>query len=321
MKRFALYRAPLLAAAAVAMGACDRSQDPLGPTADVEAPGAAGIDAAKGKGGQGGVRIAFSIWDGTSTTYTVGLDGSGYRAVPNTVGAGDPAWSPDRKKLALTSTGADSGLYVISASGSGKKRLYGRQAWAASWSPDGSRIAFMARSSTGNLSVMTIQAGGQDLRVLSPADGNSYSAPTWSPDGSRIAYLRYNSYGSEIWYMNADGTSPTLVVDCATLAAHCTSPVWSPVPGDQRIAFSVRDGDASAIATINADGTGWHNVIYGTQYATYDLRPSWSPDGTQFVFMSPINGQGDLYLVNADGTNLRQLTDTPAVESFPAWSR
>jgi Tol biopolymer transport system component len=50
-------------------------------------------------------------------------------------------------------------------------------------------------------------------------------------------------------------------------------------------------------------------------------HPSWSPDGTQFVFSSAKAGNLDLYVMNTDGTDIRQLTGTPIAESLPSWSR
>ena len=45
-----------------------------------------------------------------------------------------------------------------------------------------------------------------------------------------------------------------------------------------------------------------------------------SPDGTRIVFMSNRDGDWDLYVMDADGTNVQQLTDTPGPEWGPAWS-
>lgn len=48
--------------------------------------------------------------------------------------------------------------------------------------------------------------------------------------------------------------------------------------------------------------------------------PRWSPDGTQIVFVCSCDGDSDIYVVKADGTGLRQLTDAPGIDVSPRWS-
>jgi Tol biopolymer transport system component len=55
-----------------------------------------------------------------------------------------------------------------------------------------------------------------------------------------------------------------------------------------------------------------------TEAASYD--PAWSPDGRLIAFVSERDGNAELYVMNADGTNPRRLTDHTAVDRDPAWS-
>ena len=72
------------------------------------------------------------------------------------------------------------------------------------------------------------------------------------------------------------------------------------------------------IVVFDRDGTNWRDL---TNDRFFDRYPRWSPDGKQIAFTSDRSGRYEIWLMNADATNLRQLTfDTPGDTSFPIWS-
>ena len=67
---------------------------------------------------------------------------------------------------------------------------------------------------------------------------------------------------------------------------------------------------------MNPDGSRKTKVIGG-----YAGDAAWSPDGSRIAFVSPRGGvDRDVFIVNADGTDLRQLTENNAGEFSPTWS-
>ena len=52
-----------------------------------------------------------------------------------------------------------------------------------------------------------------------------------------------------------------------------------------------------------------------------DMFGAWSPDGKRIAFTSDRSGDPEIYVANADGSGLRQLTDTPGRDAHPSWSR
>ena len=74
----------------------------------------------------------------------------------------------------------------------------------------------------------------------------------------------------------------------------------------------VQNGD---VYSVCADGSG---VTRLTDDPAYDGAPAWSPDGTQIAFVSDRSGAAQVYRMNADGGNVRQLT-TDMQNDDPVW--
>jgi Tol biopolymer transport system component len=169
-----------------------------------------------------------------------------------------------------------------------------------------------------NIDLYSLSTAGQAR--LTNAIGNDQFA-VWSPDGAKIAFEASRSttispfVNYDIYVMNADGTG---VDRLTTSLAFDTTPSWS--PDGQRIAFtSFRSGDPE-IYVMNADGSGQHRI---THAAGWDFAfGNWCPDG-RILFHSdraaaalPLEpvplGTFDVYLMDADGSNVTPLTTDPA---------
>src|SRR5205807_1353061 len=71
---------------------------------------------------------------------------------------------------------------------------------------------------------------------------------------------------------------------------------------------------APEIDVMSADGTGERRVI--DQGST----PTWSPDGNKIAFVSYLDGNGEIYVVNTDGSQVTRLTNNTDADTEPAWS-
>ena len=129
--------------------------------------------------------------------------------------------------------------------------------------------------------------------------------------GSKIAFWSGDASGSQIFTMNADGTDVQPVTDDT---AFDYGPAWSAAAG--RIAFA---SEAEAARAASSRSTSTAAMTPGPVELSFRLpaEPTWSPDGQQIaVSYSTL----DIYVMDADGSNRRPLTQGPIAESEPAWS-
>ena len=102
---------------------------------------------------------------------------------------------------------------------------------------------------------------------------------------------------------------------CISMVMLSCLALWGQAPEKPQIAFSRRiNGQHWKIHLMDIDGK---NVQQLTKGIAQDSDPSWSPDGKRIAFWSD-RGNGGMYVMNADGEDVRLLTNQPA--RLPAWS-
>lgn len=131
-------------------------------------------------------------------------------------------------------------------------------------------------------------------------------AVTGSPFG-KVAFTTNRDGNLEVYTVLADGTG---LQNLTMNASPDGNPVFS--RDGTKIAFA-RSG---ALFVMNADGTNQHAVAAGNAY-----QPRWSHDGTLLAFeLSSGGSESDLWIVNEDGSGLRQLTNYAGYEGAASWS-
>ena len=188
--------------------------------------------------------------------------------------------------------------------------------------PEGSadrKLLLFASNRTGNYEIFLINADGTYLKNLTnnPAED---SAPGWSTDGKKIAFVSNRGGDRNIYVMNADGSN---VRQLTTYAGRDREPVWS--PDGTKIAFSRHvDFYNWEVFVMDADGA---NQINLTNHPDRDSGPTWSPDGKQIAFSSNRfaaslgrRGPFNVHVMDADGDNVRMLSDRWTLCTFAAWS-
>lgn len=267
----------------------------------------------------------FSVLPGS--LFSQEVDGTDRAQITSGADDGDPDWSPDGSRLAFTRTVCDTagacevGIWVVSADGSSPTQIPAGlgQNSHPDWSPDGSKLVFISNRD-GPRDVYAMNADGFNVVRLTNAKAPPFRPvnwdPTWSPDGRQIAFTSSSGGTQDIYVMDADGSN---VRQLTSDPAYDVAPSWS--PDGTRIAFmSGRDdpnGFVGSVYVMDADGSG------ATALAPEGGYPSWSPDGSMITFIrGDVGSVIDIFVMNADGSDVRNLTRTPDQhEGPPTWQR
>jgi Tol biopolymer transport system component len=213
-------------------------------------------------------------------------------------------------------------IYSMNLDGSGVTRLTASPSIEnfAVLSPDGKRVAFVSsRGKAVGSSIFVMNADGSGVTQLTFAVGFDLQ-PVWSKDGKKIAFASSRDAadpleptdfaGLEIYVMSADGSAVTRLTN---RPGEDSSPSWSP-DGKQLAFASDRDTPGAGIDVyrMNADGSQATRLTFLA--STLPITVSWSSGGKQIAFATD-----QIFVVNADGTQLTQLTSGAAANAFPSW--
>ena len=219
----------------------------------------------------------------------------------------------DSLLFAIGNLEADMEIFSISTEGSNLKKLTDNAYFDLYpvWSPDGTKIAFLSRRDK-DLNIYLMNADGTDVKMLFDSGDNDADID-WV--GDTIVFTSQFA----IWKINADGTQPVQVTSppsrgewgSANLPGGDYDPRLS--PDGKKIVFERLEDTSQPngsynFFTINIDGTGETRL---TDNGWAQGIANWSHSGDELVFVvAAINGAGkyDLYLMNADGTVIRNIT-------------
>lgn len=230
--------------------------------------------------------------------------------------------------LIFVSNREDQGeIYTMKPDGTNVRRLTNKAAnySSPSRSPDGNKIVFVITDSDGNNpQIYTMNADGSS-RVQLTKNGSNNSDPAWSADSSKLAFASDRDGNYEIYSMQADGTDVTRLTHDS---AYDVEPAWS--PDGSMIAFSSNRGlpeERSAESDIYVMNTDGSNVKRVADPRGGDHQPAWSPDGKRIAFSVigfGMNGgdiaSGEVFIMEADGSNIIQLTPENVGGRHPSWS-
>lgn len=273
-------------------------------------------------GGRGELGTPFDI-------FVVDADGGNLRRITDTpVDEYRPTWSPDGRRLAYErlQRGARDLMVVEVDGGSPTALVTGMAARDLTWSPDGQRIAFIGGRISSFSEIYVIEVDGTRLRQLTNDTTRILQDLQWSPAGDRLVYTEFPtpSGDTELFTIRPDGTNRRRITNNSSTEV---TPLWS--PDGRRISFQRYAGGFQAVHVIDADGGD--EVLLNSPGTDFEIGPAWNPDAKRLAFSGCFNAEGaeqdcwlggsqvDLFVIDADGTNLEQLTDTPSEKWVVGW--
>ena len=205
---------------------------------------------------------------------------------------------------------------IINADGSNRQVYRWNEVSEPAISPDGTHLAFRGwAGDTGHV----LAVGPLSGERFWPLGGfQEDSSPDWSHDGSRLVFASQRE-SDRLWRMytiHADGQKERILARADRMPLFGESPAWS--YRDDRIIYK-------GCSPTGADCGLWFITLDGAVSApgivdSTAIQPDASPSADRGVFASLMSGNWEIYTVNIDGSDLRQLTNHPAIDGLPTFS-
>jgi len=153
-----------------------------------------------------------------------------------------------------------------------------------------------------------------DTPVPAPSDTPPPSPTPEPPHPDRVAFWSNHDGSWQIYLIDVDGSNLRKLVDEATYTY--SPPDWS--PDGTRIAFISSYASGSNLMVIDIASGAVHQLTTGTPLLG---RIAWNPAGTRLAFSASTDyGSEEIFLVNADGSDLTNLTNSEFSDWSPRWS-
>lgn len=198
--------------------------------------------------------------------------------------------------------------------------------WPA-WHPNSESLFYVLGNFHGGYIYQSKLDGSENIQI---SDFKVFGSISISKDGTKLLFAKGISFNGEgIFIFNlVDESLKQIIPYNSALIPY--NPEFS--PDESKIAYVVREGPPNEvpsffrIMTINVDGTKDTVVIdLPSEEHITDPTVTWSPDGSKLAFDygSGINNElkSHIYIVNIDGSDMTQITDSPRYDAAPDWVR
>lgn len=255
-----------------------------------------------------------STLGGTPTKLLDDLDGDTDHLVSATV-----SFSPNGKQIAfLRKASKETALMIANADGTGERSVTTYQPddgiGFPKWSPDGRRIAYAVVNYPSNkATVVEAEVADGSRKALTSQQWTRIVGLAWLSDGSGLLMIaRRDAFVSQVWHLSHPGG------EAHKLTNDLNDYVGMSLAADANTLAVVKMEKQASIWIAPNNNTDRVRPV--TSGPKADDQVALSPDGSKIVYRSNASGASDIWIVNADGSDPRQLTANSGINVGPVVS-
>lgn len=256
--------------------------------------------------------------------YVMDFDGRFQRrAIDKIVNYARPTISYTNNKIAFTAYEKEFyNLYISNLDGTGMKLISSshRFCGAQTWSPDGSQLLYLKSRTNEDVYypvVYDVELDQENILI----DSSGYASPKWLSSGDEVLLIQADDR-SIIRYHLLNKTRVKISPEEILFAGFVLS------PDRGVIAATSASWEGSQIFLLNIDGSHLRQITTSVSPDWFDTgfprdgnnSPSWSRDGKNLVFVSYGDGDAEIFIADANGLNMTQVTFNEDQDADPVWS-
>ncbi len=231
-----------------------------------------------------GKSIAFDSFEGTpegDTVYVMDIE----ERKPRKLCLGlMPTWFPDGKRLALTRSIPQRGVWTMHPSDENNAEFHA-PGWAAQMSPDGQRIAYYE-----GRELKAYNVKKKTIDVLLPANEHPYQQIfwnfTWSPDSTRICIKGLSVDNTQEMLILDPSAAPKLKSRASTKKSMVEDPAWHPNNRRIVIGMTCDERNHMQMYEFDPDTNDPPTLVKGQDPARHYVGGCWTPDGKRMIVVS-----------------------------------